>query len=107
MKHMKENGNVKITGKHRNLQQMLYIAKNKHKLNINNLYIFTIVRNPWERMLSMFLFYHKNNFNSPEFFSGNNEIDNDFNKWIKFIYSNKFNRKRKHGVINIFKYYFL
>ena len=105
-KHMKENGNVKITGKHRNLQQMLYLAKFKHKLNINNLFIFIIIKNLWERMLSMFLFYHKNNFNSPEFFSGNNETDNDFNKWIKFIYSNKFNRKLKRGSVNIFKYCF-
>ena len=105
-KHMKNNGNVKITGKHRSLEQMLRIAKDKHNLNLKELYTFTIVRNPWERMLSMYLFYHKNNYNSPEFFSGNPIIDNDFNSWIKYIYSNNFNRNRKHGVINIFKYCF-
>jgi hypothetical protein len=57
-------------------------------------------------MLSMYLFYHKNNFNCPEFFSGYEEIDNDFNKWIKFIYSNKFDRNKTHSAVNIFKYCF-
>ena len=105
-KHMKENGNVKITGKHRTLEQMLTIAKNTHKIKTKGLYVFTIVRNPWDRMLSMFLFYHKNNFNCPEFFSGNTAIDNDFKSWIRYIYSNKFDRSRNHGVINIFNYCF-
>ena len=104
--HMKNNGNTKITGKHRNLEQMLNIAKKKHKLNINNLYKFTIVRNPWERMLSMYLFYHKSNFNSPEFFSGDDKIDNNFKNWIKYIYSEKFDRNKIHSAVNIFKYCF-
>ena len=104
--HMKKNGNVKITGKHRSLNDMLDIAYEKYNLNREKLYIFTCVRNPWDRMLSMFLFYHKNNFNSPEFFSGNEEIDNNFKHWIKYIYSDKFDRNKKHGVINVFKYCF-
>lgn len=104
--HMKINGNTKITGKHRSLEQMLNITKNKHNLKKEDLYIFTIIRNPWERMLSMYLFYHKNNYNSPEFFSGKNNIDNNFKEWIKYIYSDKFNRNKLHGVINIFKYCF-
>lgn len=101
-----KNGLTEITGKHRSLKDMLYIAEQKLNLSYENLFIFTIVRNPWERMLSMFLFYHKNNFNSPEFFSGNKIIDNDFNKWIKFIYSDKFDRRRVHGSVNIFDYCF-
>ena len=104
--NMKKNGVAKIIGFHRSLEKMLNIAKEKHKLDINNLFTFTMVRNPFERMLSMYLFYHKNNFNSPEFFSGNNEIDNDFNKWIDFIYSDKFDKNRIHSDVNILKYCF-
>lgn len=104
-KHMRENGKTEIKNKHRTLSQMLDIAKKKN-INTNALYLFTIVRNPWERMLSMYLFYHPNNYNAPEFFSGNKDIDNDFNKWIKWIYSTQFDAERKHGVINIFKYCF-
>ena len=33
-------------------------------------------------------------------------LDNDFNKWIKFIYSNKFDRKKIHSKVNIFQYCF-
>jgi hypothetical protein len=104
--NMKKNGNTKITGFHRSLEKMLSLAKEKHKLDFNNLYTFTMVRNPFERMLSMYLFYHKNNFNRQEFFSGNNEIDNDFNNWIEYIYSDKFDKNRIHSDVNIFKYCF-
>lgn len=104
--HMKINGDTKITGKHRSLEQMLEIAKNNYNLKKEDLYIFTIVRNPWERMISMYLFYHRNNFNSPEFFSGNIKIDDNFKEWIKYIYSENFDRSRLHGVINVFKYCF-
>lgn len=104
--HMRDNGNTTITGKHRSLTQMLQIAKQNYGIKSEDLYIFTIVRNPWERMLSMYLFYHPNNYNSPEFFSGKAEIDNDFNNWIKWIYSPEFNITRKHGVINIRKFCF-
>ena len=100
-----KNGTTEITGKHRSLIDMLKIVQTKN-IKKEDLFIFTIIRNPWERMLSMYLFYHKNNYNSPEFFSGNMEIDNDFNKWIEFIYSSKFDRKRIHSAVNIFNYCF-
>lgn len=105
-KNMELNGNIKINGCHRSLKNMLQIAENNFSLKKENLYIFTIVRNPWDRMLSMYLFYHKNNFNSPEFFSGNSDIDNNFNSWIKYIYSKSFDRNKKHGDVNIYKYCF-
>lgn len=103
--HMRKNGNTKLTGYHRNLKDMLSICE-KNNINTKDLYIFTIVRNPWERMVSMYFFYHSSNYNSPEFFSGNLEIDNDFNKWIEWIYSDKFDRKRVHSAVNIFNYCF-
>lgn len=105
-KNMELNGNVKITGSHKSLKHMLQIAEKNFSLKKENLYIFTIVRNPWDRMLSMYLFYHKNNFNSPEFFSGNEIIDNNFNLWIRYIYSDSFDRNKKHGDVNIYKYCF-
>ena len=86
--HMKENGTTKITGKHRTLKNMLDIAKHKYNLDKKDIHTFTVVRNPWARMLSMYLFYHKNNFNSPEFFSGIPDIDNDFNNWIEYLLLN-------------------
>ena len=84
---------------------MLSIVEEKN-IDKDKLFIFTIVRNPWERMLSMYLFYHKNNFNCPEFFSQDLDIDNDFNNWIKYIYSEKYDRSKIHSKVNIFKYCF-
>lgn len=55
--NMKKNGNTKITGFHRSLNKMLKIAKEKHSISSENLYTFTMVRNPFERMLSMYLFF--------------------------------------------------
>jgi len=104
--NFQNNGDTTITGFHRTLTDMLNIAKKKHNINKDELYIFTIVRNPWARMLSMYLFYHKNNHNSPEFFSGNDKIDNNFTKWIEYIYSEKFDRTTIHSAVNIFKYCF-
>ena len=104
--NMKLNGNTKLTGFHRPLKDMLFLAEKNFSLKKENLYIFTIVRNPWDRMLSMYLFYHKNNFNSPEFFSTNLDIDNNFNSWIKYIYSNSFDRTKIHSGVNIYKYCF-
>ena len=44
--HMKTNGDTKITGKHRSLEQMLEIAKNNYNLKKEDLYIFTIDSHP-------------------------------------------------------------
>ena len=104
--NMKKNGNTKITGFHRTLNKMVTLAKHRYNIPSDQLYTFTMVRNPFERMLSMYLFYHKNNFNSPEFFSGNDEIDNDFNKWIEFIYSDKFDKNRVHSDVYVFTHCF-
>ena len=104
--NMKKNGKTLLTGSHRCLEMMLDIAKTKYNIDKDCLYIFTMVRNPYERMLSMYLFYHKNNYNAPEFFSGVDKIDNDFNKWIEYIYSEHFDRNHSHGDINIYKYCF-
>jgi hypothetical protein len=104
--NMKTNGKTTITGKHRSLNTMLSIAKDKYNLNIDNLFIFTMIRNPFDRMLSMYLFYQTSKCNCPEFYSGIPKIDDDFNKWIEYIYSDKFNRTRMHGDVNVFNHCF-
>ena len=102
--NMANNGETKITGMHRTLYDMTDIAKTKYNLDINSIFTFTMVRNPFDRMLSMYLYYKKHN--SIEFFSGIPSIDNDFNKWIEYIYSDKFDRARKHSGINVFYHCF-
>jgi chondroitin 4-sulfotransferase 11 len=102
--NMKKNGETKITGVHRTLHDMLNIAKTKHDLYINDIFTFTMVRNPFDRMLSLYLYYRKHNAN--EFFSGKSEIDDDFNDWIEYIYSRDFDRTRNHGGVNVFNHCF-
>ena len=104
--NFEKNGLTEIKGYHRSLKDMLYIAENDLNLSRKNLFIFTIVRNPWERMLSMYLFYHNNNYNAQEFFSGDDNIDNDFNNWIEYIYSSSYDKTRIHSCVNIFHYCF-
>jgi hypothetical protein len=100
-----QNGENLLGGYHRTLPDMLNKIKNELKINKEQLFIFTIVRNPWERMLSLYLYYYKYNYHN-EFFSGYKEIDNDFNHWVEYIYSDKFDRSRIHSAVNIFIYCF-
>lgn len=104
--NLEKNGLTEIRDKHRSLKDMLYIAENDIKLSRKNLFMFTIVRNPWERMVSLYFFYHKNNYNAPEFFSGDDKIDNNFNNWIDYIYSPSYDKRKNHSCVNIFKYCF-
>lgn len=102
--NMAKNGKLTINHYHRSLNKMLYLAKRAYNISSDDLYIFTMVRNPYERMLSMYLFYKSKNNN--EFFSGDPIIDNDFNNWIKYIYSNDFDKTKIHSNVNVFKYCF-
>ena len=98
--------NVKITGYHRSLHDMLDICEKQYKIDKEKLFIFSIVRNPWARMLSMYLYYKKFINKWPEFFSKDEIINSDFNKWINFIYSYQFDRSKIHSKVNVFKYCF-
>lgn len=97
-----QNGMATLWGVHRSLEDML----NRTYIPPENLYIFTTIRNPWDRMLSMYLYYYKNFNVSKEFFSGDPTIDNSFTNWIKYIYSDKFDRNSIHSGVNMFKYCF-
>jgi chondroitin 4-sulfotransferase 11 len=98
------NGISELFGFHRTLNDMLILSEKVCNVKPEDLFKFTIVRNPWARMLSMYLYYKKHN--AREFFSGIAEIDDDFNNWIEFIYSDKFRRDTVHSAVNIFKYCF-
>ena len=50
--NFKQNGLNELTGFHRTLEDMLILSKTQYNINKEDLFIFTIVRNPWERMLS-------------------------------------------------------
>ena len=102
--NMAKNGKLTINNYHRSLNKMLHLAKRAYNISCDDLYIFTMVRNPYERMLSMYLFYKSKNNN--EFFSGDPIIDNDFNNWIKYIYSNNFDKTKVHSDVNVFEYCF-
>ena len=102
---MRNSERLLVAKFHRTLSDMMKESK-KLGLDIHNLTKFTIVRNPFDRMVSMFLFYGRDRKKYKEFFSGNTSIDTDFNKWIEFIYSKKFDRRRRHSKVNVFEHCF-
>ena len=102
---MRNSERLLVAGFHRTLSDMMKESK-KLGLDVHNLTKFTIVRNPFDRMVSMFLFYGRNRKKYKEFFSGNTSIDTNFNKWIEFIYSKKFDRRRRHSKVNVFEHCF-
>lgn len=95
-----------VKGFHRTLSDMIKDSK-KLGVDTDSLTKFTIVRNPFARMVSMFLFYGRDRKKYKEFFSGNTDIDTNFCNWIEFIYSKKFDRKRRrHSKVNVFEHCF-
>lgn len=71
---------------HKNLDHDLNILKKN--LDINEIFCFSILRNPWDKMVS-FYFYHKqlspNREKSPQYTM-------EFNEWILFLKNNKKDR---------------
>ena len=103
-KNFLKNGINKLTGYHRTLQDMLNQCESYYNLKKSDLYIFTIVRNPWDRMLSMYLFYRQNGYT--DFFPKEIGFNISFKDWIKYIYSDKFNKHKMHSAVNMHKYCF-
>ena len=100
-----QNGKATLEGIHRSLEDML----NRTHIPPENLYIFTTIRNPWDRMLSIYLYYYENlriSSHYSVFFSGDPTIDKSFTNWIKYIYSDKFDKSIVISGVNMFKYCF-
>jgi hypothetical protein len=106
MKNIEKNlsSDMKLTGSHRSLNDFINLTKSQYNICRENIHVFTIVRNPWDRMLSLYLYYKTHN--ASEFFSNDNNINSDFKRWIKYIYSDNFDRRRIHSSVNIFNYCF-
>ncbi len=71
-----------------------------------DLHVMSVVRNPWTKMFSTWRYFSTIGFN--EFYSGDNNIDKDFNKWVKWVYTDFDRNKKDRGSDkwNMFKYHF-
>ena len=74
---------MKLTGYHRSLNDAINLTKSQYNIYRENIHVFTIVRNPWDRMLSLYLYYKPHN--NSEFFSNDNNINSDFKRCIKLV----------------------
>jgi hypothetical protein len=54
----------------------------------NSTKIFTIIRNPWDKIVSLYYYTLSDKANLC-WFSKNDDIDLDFNKWLTWVYKNK------------------
>jgi len=64
----------------------------------DNLKLLTLVRNPWDRMVSMYQFYRPYKEFSIE--------GRSFDEWIRFIYSDSWPKERVTSAINMLQYSF-
>lgn len=103
----KNSGRTYCTGYHRTLSGMLDAAQ-KAGVDTTKLLSFTIVRNPWARMVSMYEFYRQHKKWCIEFgiYDYNRRSYRSFPDWIKYIYSDKFPRKNMHSKINVYYHCF-
>lgn len=84
----------------------LYKKCEQIEIDPDDLHKVSVVRNPWTRMFSTWRYYSTIKF--VEFYSGDEKIDSDFNKWTKWVYED-FDRSRLArgaGKYNMFKYHF-
>ncbi len=86
--------------------QYLHTKCEQQKLNPNDLEIVSVVRNPWSKMFSTWRYFSR--INHHEFYSGKKEVDLDFNKWVKWVYTDFDRKKADRGKckFNMYKYHF-
>ncbi len=73
-------------------------------VDISKLYTISLVRNPWSKLYSTWKFFGQLQYK--EYFSGDTDIDKDFNKWIKWTYSNNYDRSKTRKGLNLWRYVF-
>jgi len=77
----------------------LKIWQEKFKIN-NKTTIFTIVRNPYEKMISLYFYTLKKHRKIVPWFSQNDDIDYDFNKWLEWNYNDNLEKLKKSKITN-------
>jgi len=96
--------NIEWEGRHAPLNYCYKRAKKEQK-NISGAHICSCVRNPWSKMLSTWRYFRTIDF--MEYYSGNWDVDKDFNQWVKWAY-NDYDRSQmdRDNTFNIFIYMF-
>ena len=89
--------------KHLPLQD-LYVRAKQEGIDKSELYTISLVRNPWSKQYSTWSFFKQLEYK--EYFSGDAVIDNDFNKWMKWAYSDRFDRNKIRKRLNLWRYIF-
>jgi hypothetical protein len=75
-----------------------------HNIDPADLHVVSVVRNPWTKMFSTWRYFSTINFT--EYYSGDAKVDTDFNRWVKWIYTDFDRNKKDRGRDrwNMFKY---
>ncbi|MDH3930142.1 MAG: sulfotransferase family protein [Deltaproteobacteria bacterium] len=98
IKSMKRQSRFKkglFEGQHRPMWMLDELCK-EQKIPINTLYTFSVVRDPWARMLSMYKYAILTKSVFPQFTSTNSigrKASKEFNTWIEWIYSDDFDHR--------------
>ena len=70
--------------------------------NINNdTKIFSLIRNPFDKMISLYFYSLKKDRRHVSWFSQDDKIDYDFNKWLRWNYNENLNNIKNRKIINI------
>ena len=82
----------------------LYRRCKEEGVDTSKLYTISLVRNPWSKLYSTWKFFGQLQYK--EYFSGDIDIDKDFNKWLKWTYSNNYDRSKTRKGLNLWRYVF-
>lgn len=77
------------------------IWKDLYPIINNNTIIFSFIRNPWSKMLSLYIYSLKNHRNIVPWFSQKDDIDLNFNKWLKWNYTENIEKLKNSKIVNI------
>ncbi len=77
------------------------IWKDLYPMIDSNTIIFSFIRNPYDKMLSFYIYTLKNHRTIVPWFSQKNDIDFNFNKWLKWNYNENITNLKKSKINNI------